>query len=168
MIKNITPTIQIQNLIYLIRGKKVMLDSDLALLYGVKTKRLNEQMKRNIGRFPDDFMFQLNEKEWKNLRSQIATANYEKRRNLPYVFTEHGAVMLASVLNSAQAIITSVAVVRAFVSMQEILSDHKQLVLKLEKMENKYDGQFQEVFIALKGMMNASVKHAILKKGVKE
>ena len=162
---------KIQNLIYLIRDQKVMLDSDLALLYGVKTKRLNEQMKRNIKRFPDDFCFQLNEKEWKNLRSQIATANFsEKRRNFPYVFTEHGAVMLASVLNGPQAIIASVKVVRAFVHMQEILSSNEQLSKKLENLERKYDGQFQEVFIALKSLMNFSrdkIGHVILKKGVK-
>lgn len=102
-------SVNIQNLIYFIRDQKVMLDSDLALIYGVKTKRLNEQMKRNIKRFPKDFCFQLSESEWQDLRSQFATANPEsaKRRSLPYVFTEYGAVMLASVLDSPRAVITS-------------------------------------------------------------
>lgn len=170
---NKTPTIKIQNLIYLIRGEKVMLDSDLAMVYGVKTKRLNEQMKRNIKRFPGDFMFQLNEKEWLDLRSQFATADLgaEKRRGLPYVFTEHGAVMLASVLNSSQAVATSVKVVRAFVHLQEILSANKELSKKIEKLEKKYDNQFQEVFLALRELMNFSkdrIEHIVLKKGVKE
>jgi phage regulator Rha-like protein len=168
-----TPRIEIQNLIYLIRSKKVMLDSDLAIIYGVKTKRLNEQMRRNIERFPADFMFQLNEKEWNNLRSQIATTNpqSEKRRSLPYVFTEHGTVMLASILNSSQAVETSVRVVRAFVQMQKALNDNRQLAEKISKLERKYDSQFQEVFIALRELANFSedqIEHVILKKGVKE
>jgi hypothetical protein len=168
-----TPTIKIQNLIYLIRGKKVMLDSDLAIIYGVKTKRLNEQMKRNIKRFPSDFMFQLTQKEWEDLWSQFATANFspKKRRSLPYVFTEHGAVMLASVLNSPKAVSTSVQVVRAFVHLQEVLSENSQLALKIEKLEKKYDNQFQEVFLALRELMNFSkdkIEHVILRKGVKE
>lgn len=168
-----TPTIKIQNLIYLIREKKVMLDSDLAIIYGVKTKRLNEQMKRNIKRFPADFMFQLNGEEWKNLRSQFATTDLlsEKRRSLPYVFTEHGAVMLASVLNSPKAVSTSVQVVRAFVHLQEILNGNSQLASKIDELEKKYDNKFQEVFKALRELMNFSkdrIEHVILKKGVKE
>ena len=150
-----------------------MLDSDLALIYGVKTKRLNEQVKRNIKRFPDDFMFKLNQKEWENLRSQFATANLamQKRRGLPYVFTEHGAVMLASVVDSPEAIQTNVKIVRAFVQMQSMLSDNKQLVLRLESLERKYDDKFQEVFMALRELMNIpneKIEHVILKKGVKE
>ena len=118
----ITPILKIQNLIHLVRNKKVMLDSDLADIYGVKTKRLNEQMKLNKKRFPTDFCFQLNEREWKNLRSQFATANLldEKRRGLPYVFTEHGAIMLASVLDSPQAVLTSTKVVRSYEDGQRI------------------------------------------------
>jgi len=150
-----------------------MLDSDLAVIYGVKTKRLNEQMKRNIKRFPPDFMFQLTQKEWDNLRSQIATAKFptDKRRSLPYVFTEHGAVMLACVLNSPKAVSTSVQVVRAFIYLQEVLNTNSQLALKIEKLEKKYDNQFQEVFLALREMMNFSkdkIEQVILRKGVKE
>lgn len=150
-----------------------MLDSDLATIYGVKTKRLNEQMKRNIKRFPADFMFRLNEKEWQNLRSQIATANLgdEKRRGLPYVFTEHGAVMLASVLNSPKAVATSVKVVRAFIHLQAFVRTDQELASKIEKLEKKYDNQFQEVFVSLRELMNFSkdkIQQVILKKGVKE
>lgn len=170
---SITPVLKIQNLIHLVRNKKVMLDSDLADIYGVKTKRLNEQMKRNKKRFPTDFCFQLNEREWKNLRSQFATANLldEKRRGLPYVFTEHGAVMLASVLDSPQAVVTSVQVVRAFVEMQSALSDYRQLEAKIDSLERKYDGKFQEVFFALKELVTISpeqLNRLVLKKGVKE
>ena len=172
MAKNILPSYKIDQLVYLIRNKKVMLDSDLAAIYGVKTKRLNEQMKHNVDRFPADFMFQLKEDEWKNLRSQFATANFsEKRRNLPYVFTEHGAVMLASILNSPQAVAASVSVVRAFIYLQEELNNHQQLASKIENLERKYDGKFQEVFIALHQLTNISkdkIEHVILKKGVKE
>jgi hypothetical protein len=172
MITN-TPAIKIQNLIYLIRGKKVMLDSDLATIYGVKTKRLNEQMRRNIKRFPADFMFQLNEKEWQNLRSQFATANLaiEKRRGLPHVFTEHGAVMLASILSSSKAVATSVKVVRAFIHLQEVVRTDQELAAKIEKLEIKYDNQFQEVFVSLRELMNFSkdkIHQVILRKGVKE
>ena len=150
-----------------------MLDSDLATIYGVQTKRLNEQMKRNIKRFPADFMFRLNEKEWQNLRSQIATANLgdEKRRVLPYVFTEHGAVMLASILNSPKAVATSVKVVRAFIHLQAFVRTDPELAAKIEKLEKKYDNQFQEVFVSLRELMNFSkdkIQQVILKKGVKE
>ncbi len=150
-----------------------MLDRDLATIYGVKTKRLNEQMKRNIKRFPADFMFRLNEKEWQNLRSQIATANLgdEKRRALPHVFTEHGAVMLASILNSPKAVATSVKVVRAFIHLQSFVRTDQELASKIEKLEKKYDNQFQEVFVSLRELMNFSkdkIQQVILKKGVKE
>lgn len=102
------------NKIYLIRGQKVMLDNDLAELYGVETKRLNEQVRRNIERFPEDFMFQLAENEWEILRSQIATSRWGGRRKLPSVFTEHGVLMLSSVLNSRQAVQVNIQVVRVF------------------------------------------------------
>ena len=174
----------IENLVYFVRGEKVMLDSDLACLYGVETKRLNEQVKRNTGRFPVDFTFQLTENEWDTLKSQIATSNNYLglrsqsatsgrggRRTLPYVFTEHGAVMLASVLNSPQAIAASIQVVRVFIKLREVLSTHKQLADKLKEMETKYDNQFREVFITLRQLMEIpkeKVRHLILKKGIKE
>jgi len=175
--------LHIEDLVYLIRGEKVMLDSDLAMLYGVETKRLNEQVKRNAGRFPADFMFQLTLKEWEALKSQNATSKTGQlksqnatsikggRRTLPYVFTEHGAVMLASVLNTKQAIVASVQVVRVFVKLREILSTHKQLAQKLAELENKYDSQFKEVFVALRELMSSNKvtkDHLILRKGVRE
>ncbi len=126
-----------------------MLDSDLAMLYGVSTKRLNEQVKRNRKRFPKDFMFQVSSQEsGELLRSQIATSNGEHggRRYLPHVFTEHGAVMLASVLNSSVAIEASIEVVRAFVRLRSILAAHKELARKLERFERKTDAKFKIVF----------------------
>jgi len=125
------------NKIYSIRGQKVMIDADLAKIYGVLTMRLNEQVKRNAHRFPPDFMFQLTFAESENLISQIAISSWGGRRNLPFVFTEHGAVMLASVLNSKVAVEASIFVVRAFVKLREILSTHKKLAAKLRLLENK-------------------------------
>ena len=146
---------QITEMIYVIRGERVMLDSDLAEIYGVSTKRLNEQVRRNIGRFPDDFMFQLNEKEFDNLRSQIATSSsWGGRRYPPYVFTEHGAVMLASVLNSEIAIHASIQVVRAFIHLRKLLISNDELARKLDKLEKKYDSQFSIVFEAIRKLMS--------------
>ena len=129
----------IATLIHLIRGQKVMLDSDLAVLYGVTTKRLNEQVRRNADRFPIDFMFQLSPDELNILRSQIATSSsgWGGRRTRPFAFTEHGAVMLASVLNSPRAIETSIYVVRAFVRMRELVATHKDLAAKIRELERK-------------------------------
>jgi ORF6N domain len=112
--------------IYLIRGQKVIFDSDLAQLYGVPTSRLNEQIKRNINRFPSDFMFQLTETEFKNLISQNAISSWGGRRKLPLVFTEHGALMAASVLNSQAAIDAGIFIVRAFVKMRQMLSTYQE------------------------------------------
>ena len=128
---------EIEEKIFLIRGQKVMLDSDLAEIYDVTTKRLNEQVKRNIDRFPEDFMFQLTNEEFESLRSQSATSNKIRggRRYLPYAFTEHGAVMLASVLNSPTAIQASIKVVRAFVKMRSLLALHQDLAERVEELE---------------------------------
>ncbi|MBI5217258.1 MAG: ORF6N domain-containing protein [Ignavibacteriae bacterium] len=139
-----------------IRGLKVMLDSHLAELYGVPTKRLNEQVSRNRRRFPDDFMFQLTGDEYESLRSQFATLKTGRgthRKYLPYVFTEQGVAMLSSVLNSERAILVNIEIMRAFVRLREILSTHKDLARKLEELENKYDSQFQIVFQAMKKLM---------------
>lgn len=136
--------------ILLIRGQKVMLDTVLAQLYGVETKTLNQAVKRNPHRFPKDFMFQLSEEEWENLRSQIVTSSWGGRRYLPNVFTEHGAVMLASVLNSTLAVEASLFVVRAFVSMRSMMAAHLEINRKLQDLEDKYDGQFAVVFDALR------------------
>ena len=123
--------------IYQIRGEKIMLDSDLAELYGVETRRLNEQVKRNIDRFPSDFMFQLTEKEFDNLKSQIATSSWGGRRKLPYAFTEHGVLMLSSVLNSDLAIKVNIQIMRVYTKIRKMLVTHNDLLLKFEKIETK-------------------------------
>ena len=145
---------RINNAILVIRGQKVMLDIDLADIYGVKTKRLNEQVKRNINRFPSDFMFQLSDNEKLEV---VANCDHLSRLKFstsnPYAFTEHGALMLASVLNSSLAIATSVLIVRAFVRIREILSTHTELAKKIEELETRYDKQFKVVFQALRALM---------------
>ena len=140
--------------ILFVRGQKVMLDSDLADMYGVKTKRLNEQVKRNIHRFPADFMFQLSDEEKQEV---VAYCDHLTRIRFsatnPYAFTEHGTIMLASILNTPLAIQTSVLIVRAFVKLREILSTHSELAKKLMELESKYDKQFKVVFQALRELM---------------
>ena len=126
---------RVLQLIHKIRNQKVMLDSDLAEMYGVLTKRLNEQVKRNLDRFPDDFMFQLNQEEWENLKSQIATASWGGRRTLPYVFTEQGVSMLSSVLNSPQAIQVNISIMRVFVKVREWALNYGELALKIKELE---------------------------------
>ena len=123
--------------IYFIRGRKVMLDSDLARIYGVKTKVLNQAVKRKADRFPVDFMFQLTQEELSNLMSQIVTSSWGGRRKPPFVFTEHGALMLASVLNSPTAIAASIYVVMAFVKLKEVLSVHQELSEKINDLERR-------------------------------
>jgi len=131
----------IMNKIYYIRGQKVMLDSDLAELYGVETRRLNEQVARNIDRFPDDFMFRLDENEFASLMSQIATSNRGGRRKLPYVFSEHGVLMLSSVLNSKQAIQVNIQVMRIFTRIRQMFIDNTELRLEIEKIKTKLGNQ---------------------------
>jgi len=144
----------IERRIYLIRGRKVMLDSDLAEIYGVTTKRLNEQVKRNRDRFPEDFMFQFTAEETEELlRSQIATASKRNVRFRPYAFTEHGAVMLASVLNSSIAVAASIQVVRAFIRLRSLLAAHKELAQKIAAMEKRYDSRFKIVFEAIRQLL---------------
>jgi hypothetical protein len=130
---------RLEPLIRTIRGDKVILDSDLALIYGVTTARLNEQVKRNLKRFPDDFTFRLTRAEFGDLISQNATSSstYGGRRKLPLVFTEHGAIMAANVLNSARAVEMSVYVVRAFVKLRSVLAEHKDLARELAEVERK-------------------------------
>ena len=144
---SIIPVEKIQSRILLVRGHKVMLDSDLAELYEVSTKRLNEQIKRNRGRFPSDFMFQLTDDEVTILRSQTATSKEGRggRRYRPYAFTEHGVIMAASVLNSDRAIQVSVYVVRAFLKLREILSTHKELANKLTELEGRVEGHDEDI-----------------------
>ncbi|WP_303784072.1 ORF6N domain-containing protein [Azovibrio restrictus] len=142
--------------IHLIRGQKVLLDSSLAELYGVPTKRFNERVKSNADRFPADFMFQPTEEEHSALRSQNATLKTgrgQHRKYLPYAFTEHGAIMAATILNSPRAIEMSVFVVRAFVQLREMLSVHKDLAARLDALEQKYDARFKVVFDAIRQLM---------------
>lgn len=137
-----------------LRGQSVMLDTDLAALYGVAVKRLNQQMKRNQERFPEDFCFQLTESEWRSLRLQNATSNGRGgRRSFPYAFTEHGAIMAATVLNSPQAVHMSVAVVRAFVKLRRMALSVEALARKVAALEQKYDANFRDVFQAILQLM---------------
>jgi hypothetical protein len=133
-----------------------MLDFDLAELYGVDTKAFIQSVKRNLERFPEDFMFQLNNEEFEGiLRSQIVTAkDLRKRRFLPFAFTEHGVAMLSSVLKSSRAIQTNIQIMRAFTEFRHILIEHKDLRRKIEAMENKYDNQFKVIFDAIKQLLN--------------
>ena len=137
-----------------LRGQAVMLDADLAALYGVSVKRLNEQIKRNAKRFPEDFAFKLTDKEWNNLKSQIATSSgHGGRRKLPYAFTEHGAIMAANVLKSEQAETMSVAVVRAFVKLRRMALSVEALARKVAALEQRYDASFSAVFDAIRQLM---------------
>jgi len=148
----ITP---IRTKIYIIRGKQVMLDRDLAELYQVDTRRLNEQVKRNSDRFPDDFMFQLTKEELENWMSQIATSNKEIMglRKMPYAFTEEGVYMLSSVLRSPIAAQTSIAIVRTFTKLREFSLHYNALAKKIIELERKNDKQFKEVFKILNGLV---------------
>lgn len=148
----------LMNKIFLIRGKKVMIDEDLSELYGVETKRLNEQVKRNLSRFPDDFMFQLSKEEFTNLKSQIATTSWGGRRTPPYAFTEHGVLMLSSVLNSERAIQVNIQIIRIFTKMREMLMSHKEILQRLEQIENKlfeHDDKIMLVFEYIKQLEQA-------------
>lgn len=144
--------ITIQNKIYEIRGQSVMLDFDLAELYEVETKRLNESVKRNIERFPERFMFRLTKTEWETMRSQISTASDQSKRNrntTPFAFTEHGVTMLSSVLRSKKAIQTNIAIVDAFIALKEFALNYKELTEKLTQLEAKYDKNFKDVYQAI-------------------
>jgi hypothetical protein len=149
----------VESAIYLIRGQRVMLDSDLAAIYGTSTMRLNEQFKRNRKRFPDDFAFVLTREEFTNLISQNAISrSHGGRRSLPVAFTEHGAIMLASVLNSDVAVQASVRVVRAFVKLREMVAANAQLAAKLEELERRLDSHDEaivDLFAALKCLVEA-------------
>ena len=152
----------IQQKIFEIRGEKVMLDFDLAVLYKVETKRLNEQVKRNLARFPVDFMFQLTEKEWQSVqgnpgffqslnRSHFATGSVKNRNKqyLPYAFSEHGVTMLASVLRSENAITANIVIVRAFIALRQVALQYKELAEKLAQLEKTNNKQFREIYQAL-------------------
>jgi hypothetical protein len=168
----IIPSERVESKIYFIRGKKIMFDKDLSELYGVATKVLNQAVRRNLKRFPEDFMFRLNKQEleiWKsqivtsndkNLRSQIVTSSLEHGglRYPPYVFTEQGIAMLSSVLNSERAIQVNIQIMRTFTKIREMLVSNKVLRDKIEKLENKYDSQFKVVFDAIKRLIATDSK----------
>jgi phage regulator Rha-like protein len=150
---------EIEGLIYMIRGHKVILDSDLAELYGVEVKQLKRQVRRNIERFPSDFMLQISKEEYESLRRQFGTLKRgEHAKYLPYAFTEQGVAMLSSVLKSKRAIQVNIAIMRSFVKIREMLSAHKDLARKLEDMEKKYDSQFRVVFDAIRQLMTPPEK----------
>ena len=169
-------------LVYLVRGEKVLLDSDLADLYGVEARVLNQSVARNRGRFPDDFMFQLTTEEWTAMRSQIVTISGAKgsqssqtvtssqpvagltsqivmsnarggRRTLPYAFTEHGVAMLSSVLRSQCAVEVNIAIMRTFVQLRRLMDSNRDLRMRIEAMETRYDEQFSQVFDAIKQLI---------------
>jgi len=144
--------------IHFIRGEKVILDVDLAILYGVETKQLTRAVRRNIERFPLDFMFQLSVDEMNILRSQFGTSSWGGRRYRPYAFTEQGVAMLSGVLKSKRAIEVNVEIMRTFVKLRQWLSSYKELERKLDSMEKKYDGQFKLVFEAIRLLMKEESK----------
>jgi hypothetical protein len=155
------PIRRIEDLVFLVRGQRVMLDSDLAVVYGVSAKRLNEQVRRNLERFPATFAFQLNQSEWDSLRSQFATSKGRGgRRYLPWAFSEHGALQLASVLNSKIAVKASIRVVQVFISMREQLAAHKELAGKLAELEDRVSGHdraIQDLFEAIRQLIEPAL-----------
>lgn len=151
---DLIPAERIASKIYLIRGSKVMLDRDLAELYGVETRTLKQAVKRNLKRFPDDFMFILTNQEVTNLTSQIVISSWGGRRHPPMAFTEQGVAMLSSVLTSERAIFVNIQIMRAFTQLRRMLATHEDLREKIEEMEEKYDEQFQIVFEALKQLLD--------------
>jgi len=157
--EHLIPLERIEKRIIMLRGQKVMLDSDLAQLYEVPVSALNQAIKRNITRFPEDFMFQLTENEHESLRSQFVILEVGRgrhRKYLPYAFTEQGVAMLSSVLHSERAVQVNIAIMRTFVHLRGIISTHKDLALKLDALEQKYDAQFRVVFDAIRALMEPS------------
>ena len=153
----------IKSKIFEIRGQKVMLDVDLAEMYEVETKRLKESVKRNITRFPSDFMFTLTQKEFQGLRSQIATSNRGGTRYLPSAFTEQGVAMLSSILNSEKAIDVNIAIIRTFVLVKQSVLDYKDLSENLKKLERKSNKNFKEIFTALNYLITTKQEEKTLK-----
>jgi ORF6N domain len=156
MTEDLIPTERIANAIRVIRGQRVLLDVDLAKLYGVETRVLNQAVRRNDERFPADFMFQLTVEEYARLRSQIVildAARGRHRKFRPYAFTEQGVAMLSGVLHSPRAVAVNVEIMRAFVELRRVLNSHADLARKLEALERRYDGQFKTVFEAIRQLM---------------
>lgn len=155
---DLIPIERIESKILLIRKQKVMLDIDLAELYGVEVKNLTRAVRRNINRFPIEFMFQLNIEEFTELRRQFGTAKLTMRRSPPLAFTEQGVAMLSSVLNSEKAINVNIEIMKTFIKMRAMLIDHAELEKKIEKLESKYDSQFKVIFMALRKLTLPSSK----------
>ena len=155
MTSSLIPSKRIQNSIYLIRGERVMIDRDLAVLYGVQTKVLKQAVRRNIERFPSDFMFLLDRDEFSRWRSQFVTSNADRKglRYAPMAFTEHGVAMLSTVLRSKRAVSVNIEIMRTFVRLRHMLVDNTVLAQKLEQLEQKYDRKFKIVFDALRELM---------------
>jgi len=152
--QSLIPVDRIERAILLIRKQKVMLDADLAELYGVETRVLVQAVKRNLERFPGDFMFQLSREEFAFLRSQsVTSSDWGGRRYPPYAFTEQGVAMLSSVLRSSRAIQVNIEIMRAFIRLRRMLASHAELAKKLDALEKKYDAQFKEVFEAIRQLM---------------
>jgi hypothetical protein len=141
--------LQIQNKIYELRGKRVMFDFDLAVMYGTETKRLKEAVRRNIQRFPEDFMFEVHSEEIEHLRTHFATSKRGGRRYMPFAFTEQGVAMLSSVLNTDVAIAVNILIIRAFVFVREMALTHRELSEKLKKMEGDYNKRFGDIYDAI-------------------
>jgi phage regulator Rha-like protein len=151
----------IQNLIYDIRGQKVMLDADIAELYGVETRMLNQAIKRNTNRFPKDFMFRLSQKEFTNLKSQIVTSSWGGRRKLPYAFTEHGVTMLASILKSKKAVQMNIAIVRAFIALKQFAINYSELADQIKELKDTTDNrnvQLNQIYNALENLLDEKVE----------
>ena len=158
---SLVPMERIERAIIVVRGEKVLLDTDLAELYGVETGALNRAVKRNAGRFPADFMFQLTPEEVEILKCQIGISSSDhggRRRSLPYAFTEQGVAMLSSVLNSDRAVAVNIGIMRAFVKLRQMLASNAELARKLAAMEKKYDAQFKVVFDAIRQLMSPPEK----------
>lgn len=153
MVKALVPSEIIENKIYLIRGKKVLVDKDLAELYKVTTSYLNRQVRRNLARFPEDFMIQLTREEFDRLMCHFGISKKGGTRKLPLAFTEQGIAMLSGILNSPRAIQVNIAIMRAFVRLRELMMTHKDLARKIEELEKKYDNQFKVVFEAIRQLM---------------
>jgi len=144
----------IENKIFVVRGHRVMLDTDLAVLYEVTTKTLKQAVKRNINRFPADFMFQLDAQEWENLRCQIGiSSSHGGRRAMPYAFTEQGVAMLSSVLNATRAVQVNIAIMRTFVQLRRLMDNNRDLARRIDSLEARYDEQFSAVFDAIKQLI---------------
>ena len=144
---------KLARLVFQVRGEKVLIDTDLAELYGVATKVLNQAVKRNLDRFPADFMFQLTPEEWQGMRSQTVTASRRNIGALPYTFTEQGVAMLSSVLRSQRAVEVNIAIMRTFVQLRRLMDSNRDLRLRIEAMETRYDEQFSQVFDAIKQLI---------------